>query len=329
MYIYVGFEESASCSTLLDTLELVGYSFMQFALSPAQFGIPNERPRYYLIAIYNNSFKCNNTIQDNNVDIKGGSRGVNSLNSSRELFTKIPGQVTVETPPLSAYLSEFLTTLELEELLVPEKLLEKNASWCMDIVTATDRSTSCFTKSYSKYFKGTGSVLMIPDYTISKNENKNDKVDEKSVISLIETSESKLIELKNDNSNDNTINEKNQAVLLDINASFEQSRDISFPIKQDLTLQTIILPLNYDNNNQQINDINGQQSKDNNEQQINDDNVQQTNNVQQINDATTSISDNPLFRIAPEKRKFDMDWKDQLKGMYIYVFIYIYIYIYI
>jgi hypothetical protein len=45
----------------------------------------------------------------------------------------------VETLPLSSYLSQSLSTLELEELLVPEKLLEKNASWCMDIVTATDR----------------------------------------------------------------------------------------------------------------------------------------------------------------------------------------------
>jgi hypothetical protein len=72
-------------------------------------------------------FKCNSTIGDK------------EQKSNRELYTKIPGMPTVETLPISSYLSPSLSTLELEELLVPEKLLEKNASWCMDIVTATDR----------------------------------------------------------------------------------------------------------------------------------------------------------------------------------------------
>jgi hypothetical protein len=46
--------------------------------------------------------------------------------------------------------------------LIPFITLEKTSSWCFDIVTEDDTSTSCFTRSYSRYAKGTGSVLLIP-----------------------------------------------------------------------------------------------------------------------------------------------------------------------
>ena len=46
----MGFELSECCKLLLDALTTRGYNFEQFILSPKQFGIPNERPRYYLIA---------------------------------------------------------------------------------------------------------------------------------------------------------------------------------------------------------------------------------------------------------------------------------------
>ena len=35
---------------MLDTLRAVGYSYLQLALTPTQFCVPNERPRYYCIA---------------------------------------------------------------------------------------------------------------------------------------------------------------------------------------------------------------------------------------------------------------------------------------
>jgi len=40
----------------------------------------------------------------------------------------------------------------------------------MDIVTEADATTSCFTKAYSTYFKGTGSVLLFPDANTATNE---------------------------------------------------------------------------------------------------------------------------------------------------------------
>jgi hypothetical protein len=46
----------------------------------------------------------------------------------------------------------------LELYLVPEQVLRQTAA-CIDIVTADCHNANCFTKGYSHYIKGTGSVL--------------------------------------------------------------------------------------------------------------------------------------------------------------------------
>ena len=46
----MGFEHSEACHALLAVLTHRTYTYQQFALSPTQLGIPNERPRYYLLA---------------------------------------------------------------------------------------------------------------------------------------------------------------------------------------------------------------------------------------------------------------------------------------
>ena len=203
----IGFEESPACTILLDTLDGMGYNFKQFALSPTQFGVPNERPRYYLLAVLHGDFPTvgsetafttaigrsldDSSDQPDEAEISIGIIGdetptamktttavavesMDALNESvstiiastsnvRTVDTSIPGFLATPPRSLKSYLAESLPLTEIESLLVPAKSLEKNASWCLDIVTPDDTHTSCFTKSYSKYFKGTGSVLLIPD----------------------------------------------------------------------------------------------------------------------------------------------------------------------
>jgi len=45
-----GFETSDTRERFVGTLKSCGYSFQEFLLSPTQFGIPNSRLRYYLVA---------------------------------------------------------------------------------------------------------------------------------------------------------------------------------------------------------------------------------------------------------------------------------------
>jgi tRNA (cytosine38-C5)-methyltransferase len=42
-------------------------------------------------------------------------------------------------------------------------LIESSAAWCLDIQDRSSQYTACFTKSYGRYIKGTGSVLLCAD----------------------------------------------------------------------------------------------------------------------------------------------------------------------
>lgn len=83
--------------------------------------------------------------------------------------------------------SSTLHQQRLQSLRVPPKLLQKTASWCFDIVTPSDCRSSCFTHSYGRFIRGTGSTLyMIPfssdkkdkdtNTTINNNNNTNNSV---------------------------------------------------------------------------------------------------------------------------------------------------------
>jgi site-specific DNA-cytosine methylase len=182
----IGFEESPTCVTLLDTLESTGYNFMQFDLTPSQFGVPNERPRFYLLAILYGEFS------ESDLKVSIPNRGIASVDDTaggvvvgrvdRTVRTCIPGIAPKDPIALSAYLNDSLSSSELGDLIMTEKDLEKNASWCLDIVSPMDSYTSCFTKSYSKYFKGTGSVLLIPDPYLSSKISTNSQLSTDAVV---------------------------------------------------------------------------------------------------------------------------------------------------
>jgi site-specific DNA-cytosine methylase len=311
----IGFEESPACRTLLDTLEGMGYNFRQFALSPTQFGIPNERPRYYLLAVLHGEFPISgpdtslpivtgqsrnsrsgqpesveNTVGiisaetptsihsnpavavDDNKDTltESATSEESSILNFRTVRASIPGLLPTPPRPLKSYLADSLPLADIERLLVPAKSLEKNASWCLDIVTPNDTHTSCFTKSYSKYFKGTGSVLLIPDpYPVIDQKEATISIESSSSSS---SSSSKMQESSNDVAVSNIYNNA-QAVAVAAPAAagvvvagaerVSQADTSSILVRSDLA-------------------ANGTASSD--------------------------------FRESPETRTFDLNWKDKLNG---------------
>ena len=64
---------------------------------------------------------------------------------------------TIETKPLSCYLEQ-LSDAELEQYLVPDKVLKKYACG-FDIVQPSSTHSCCFTRAYGHYAVGTGSIL--------------------------------------------------------------------------------------------------------------------------------------------------------------------------
>ena len=181
-----GFESSKTRDRFLAILKGMGYSFQEFLLSPKQFGIPNSRLRYYLLAkkhplsfatplpempcqIIPNALEqflssdtCKSSADHNKVE----SQLVQTLAATGGF--ELPSSCTIpqtksRTPlPIKCLEDGFIEPLlehDLQEFLVPEKIL-KNYAMGLDIVDPSSNSSCCFTKGYFRYAVGTGSVLM-------------------------------------------------------------------------------------------------------------------------------------------------------------------------
>jgi tRNA (cytosine38-C5)-methyltransferase len=228
----VGFESSASCAQWRTVLAQRQYSIGQWHVSPTMVGIPNDRPRYYCVAIRNyeqaqppqqrhpqtplpserqstdvtgtresdhnhqSLFSSYFQMEIPNLDSTTTSDTITPMihTQLKELavFADNDSSIVADdapSQPIIAPISTFLDPSSPNEednnnnshnnhhpnhdlLRIPSKLLQSNASWCFDIVTPYDQRSSCFTHSYGKYIKGTGSILY--DYNFPAPQNTKD-----------------------------------------------------------------------------------------------------------------------------------------------------------
>ena len=169
-----GFEYSQAHQLLYETLQANDYSYQQYLLSPIQFGIPNSRLRYYLIAKQ----------QDHPIDISSSSIQTRISNFQRlisKLHEQFPSksfvsednslhrndQITDECshsseilidPNQSMLINDFILSNENADFHLNDKQLKRALNVC-DIITCQAKRSFCFTKSYGKYFEGTGSLF--------------------------------------------------------------------------------------------------------------------------------------------------------------------------
>jgi site-specific DNA-cytosine methylase len=117
-----GFLGSDAHELLLRTLQPLGFHWLEQCLCPTQFGIPNQRPRVFLIA----------------------SRGPLRAATPPEV---LPG-------PIDAYLDE----VEDPGLYLAPGILAKHKPG-LDLVTRDERRTACFIGGYGQRYVGSGSFL--------------------------------------------------------------------------------------------------------------------------------------------------------------------------
>lgn len=132
-----GFEASRARDNYVETLKSCGFYISEFILTPTQFSVPNTRHRYYCLARTKKpfSFVEEGKIMETLPLI---------LNPPKQL---IPIQQILENEdeiPTEAYLDE--------------NVLKKRIC-LMDIVGPNAINTNCFTKAYTRYSEGTGSVF--------------------------------------------------------------------------------------------------------------------------------------------------------------------------
>ena len=152
------FEVSEANKKLIDILIQKKFSFIQFLLSPIQFNIPNSRLRFYLIASKIKQFEIkdyNNTnkiIEDPNIIFKD------------KIFPKRDIQTFLNFENNDDYIKN-------KQYYLTKEILEKKNCLSMDIALLGNNSTNCFTKGYTKLFKGTGSILLLNDKLYKSNLN--------------------------------------------------------------------------------------------------------------------------------------------------------------
>lgn len=162
----IGFEKSNSFQRWQTVLAERGYFVGHFHLSPTQINMPNDRPRYYCVAIKKEDLSdSSDTLSlrhylkhetvENNSDSLRISLAIPELGVNEQSNSGISSDVLA--------ISYFLDSKSDNSLKLPEKVLKSNASWCFDVVTPNDRRSSCFTHSYGRYIRGTGSILYDDD----------------------------------------------------------------------------------------------------------------------------------------------------------------------
>ncbi|NXO51007.1 TRDMT methyltransferase, partial [Aramus guarauna] len=180
-----GFESSSARNELLRTLEICGFKYQEFLLSPTCLGIPNSRLRYFLIAKLHQepfSFQAPGQVsllvlfvfafsslssEEKNLDPNVGldCRSKKSLPKGPFLF-KLETVEEMErkhgqnNDSSIQMLKDFLEdeNEEMSQYFLPPKSLLRYA-FLLDIVKPTCRRSTCFTKGYGHYVEGTGSVL--------------------------------------------------------------------------------------------------------------------------------------------------------------------------
>lgn len=128
-----GFEKSKARDMYIESLTQSGFHYQEFILSPTHLGIPNSRHRYYCLARRSKAFEF----------------------ASKSILTALPGADAV---PQIQQIAEFISSKTENATALPEKVLQKYFP-VLDIAHPDSVNSMCFTKAYTHYAEGTGSVF--------------------------------------------------------------------------------------------------------------------------------------------------------------------------
>eukprot|EP01095_Lingulamoeba_sp_RSL-Kostka_P001965 TRINITY_DN1277_c0_g1_i1.p1 TRINITY_DN1277_c0_g1~~TRINITY_DN1277_c0_g1_i1.p1 ORF type:complete len:480 (+),score=96.13 TRINITY_DN1277_c0_g1_i1:94-1533(+) len=190
-----GFINSNCLLLFKEALVKLKYSFKCFLLSPIQFGIPNNRTRFYMICERSNrffevkdfDFSNNNylTLIDSPSSSSSSNNNENNNNNSKPLleynkcYTYLENNdiFNSDVQPLNNFIDDEISDEELQQFLIPEKILKKNWAKGLSVVGKYDKTTFCFTRGYSKVYHVSSGSLFFNNAPHSFQENPLDKSD--------------------------------------------------------------------------------------------------------------------------------------------------------
>lgn len=134
-----GFETSQARDLYIEVLKRAKFEYQEFLLSPIEIGVPNARCRYYCLARKSKPFPF----------------------KSESILEKLPKSCCdekIERQSVSQVLKSITQTNDdYSTYMIPDDVLLKRA-WLLDIKHPSSTNTMCFTKAYTHYTEGTGSV---------------------------------------------------------------------------------------------------------------------------------------------------------------------------
>lgn len=130
-----GFEKSKARDMFIDSLNQSGLHYQEFILSPTQLAIPNSRHRYYCLARRRKVFTF----------------------ARESIVTNLPSDGNVEAAEIQP-ISQFISCNNENATPISEKVLQKYFP-VLDITYPDSVNSMCFTKAYTHYAEGTGSVF--------------------------------------------------------------------------------------------------------------------------------------------------------------------------
>ncbi len=148
------FETSDSCSELVGVLKHRGYRRIRgFLINPLYMGFPNSRLRFFLVAQLGMLEEPEST---NSFPIVTNDPQCASEYPLRNCPSWMLSNMKT---PIDQFLCSGHSPEVLSQLMVPASLLSKQAAFCFDIVSPASVQSLCFTRAYTKFVNGTGSVL--------------------------------------------------------------------------------------------------------------------------------------------------------------------------
>ncbi|GJJ69938.1 tRNA (cytosine38-C5)-methyltransferase [Entomortierella parvispora] len=184
------FETSRSRDRLVRLLNKMGYVFRECLLAPFNFGVPNDRLRYFLMARLRSSFSDEQQQQQ----LSSGTGDIRSKVFDPEtepIYTNWPFPAFVEDPnkKLNQHpftlpeIRHFLDKDESQnkEFLLPRQLVLERPNFRFDVLRPSSNRSSCFTKAYGSHHVASGGGLL---QTQNMDQQEYDFADSESIANL-------------------------------------------------------------------------------------------------------------------------------------------------
>lgn len=145
-----GFEGSKAFQLAVATLQEVGYAWCHFLLSPNQFGVPNSRPRYYLVAHRPGLVAFDQIHRSEPAD---PFKDIPVLDEGRWTLKPI---ISLGLPrTIEGYLDKVVD----DSCHLTDNMFSRSQFKVYDLVQPSSTTSNCFTRSYGHRMKSSGSIL--------------------------------------------------------------------------------------------------------------------------------------------------------------------------